>query len=147
MTKIHIALDVREQAKKYQERNAIFFRNNDTKSWSGISWKSFAYQAELVSKALLKSGVQVHDNIAIFSQNSPEWIIADVAIMNIRAVTVPIYATNSKQETAYIINDAEISILFVGDQEEYNKSIDILEENQYLKLIVSLSNEVQFKEN
>lgn len=146
MTKIHIALDVREQAKKYQERNAIFYRNNYTKSWEGISWKSFAYQAELVSKALIKSGVQVQDNIAIFSQNSPEWIIADVAIMNARAVTVPIYATNSKSETEYIINDAEVSILFVGDQEEYDKAIQILEENDYLKLIVSLSNTVKFKE-
>lgn len=146
MTKIHIAFDVREQAKKYRERNAIFFRNNESKSWSGISWNSFAYQAELVSKALIKTGVQVQDNIAIFSQNSPEWIIADVAIMNTRAVTVPIYATNSKSETEYIINDAEVAVLFVGDQEEYDKSIEILEENPYLKLIVSLSDNITLKE-
>lgn len=146
MTKKHISLEIREQALKYQEGNAIFNRNPETKSWTGISWKSFAYQAELVSKALLKSGVNIQDNIGIFAQNSPEWIIADVAIMSIRAVTVPIYATNSKQEAEYIINDAEVAVLFVGDQEAYDKAVEILEENQYLKLIVSLSNDIKFKD-
>lgn len=51
-----------------------------------------------------------------FSQNSIDWSIADIATLQLRAVTVPLYATSSVEQAAYIINDADIRILFVGDQ-------------------------------
>jgi long-chain acyl-CoA synthetase len=84
----------------------------------------------------------VQQNVAIFAENMPEWMIADLAIMSIRAVSVPIYATNSKKEAEYIINDAEISVVFVGGQEEYDKAVQILETNIYLKLIVAFDKSI-----
>ena len=56
-------------------------------------------QIQNVSKALINYGIKEREHIAIFSQNMPEWVISDLAIMGIRAITVPIYATNSKKET------------------------------------------------
>lgn len=141
----HLIEDIKLNVERFNTKNAIFYKNNRLNSWEGISWESFGNEIEKVSKALLNVGISAQQNIAIFSENMPEWIIVDMAIMSIRAVTVPIYATNSKNEAEYIINDAEISIIFVGGQEEYNKAFEISETNHYLKLIVALDEQIKLK--
>jgi long-chain acyl-CoA synthetase len=60
---------------------------------------------------------------------------------------VPIYATNSKKEVEYIINDAEVSVLFVGNQEAYNKAFEISQTSNYLKLIIALSDTIHLENN
>jgi len=142
MSTKHIGIEIRENGVKYRQKNAIFYKNSKLNSWEGISWTKFGNDIEKVSKALLNAGISAQQNVAIFAENMPEWIIADVAIMGIRAVTVPIYATNSKKEAEYIINDAEISVVFVGGQEEYDKAVQILETNNYLKLIVAFDKSI-----
>lgn len=139
----HIGIELREKVLKYQEKNAVFFKNETLNSWVGISWKELGSQVQNISKALLNFGVKEKQNVAIFAQNMPEWIIADLAILSIRSVVVPIYATNSKKEVEYIINDAEISLIFVGGQEEYDKAIAVLETNKYLQLIVALHKNIE----
>lgn len=141
----HLGKEIRDKVAKYQDKNAIYFKDNTLNAWVGISWLNFGKQIESVSKALLNFGIKPQQNVAIFSENSPEWMIADIGIMSIRAVTVPIYATNSKNEAEYIINDAEISVLFVGGQEEYDKAFEILQTNSNLKLIVALSTSIKIQ--
>ena len=138
----HLIEDIRQNVDRYNSKKAIFYKNNKLNSWEGISWTKFGNDIEKVSKALLKTGISVQQNVAIFAENMPEWMIADFAIMSIRAVSVPIYATNSKKEAEYIINDAEISVIFVGGQEEYDKAVQILETNIYLKLIVAFDKSI-----
>lgn len=140
----HLSIEIKNNVLKFQQKNAIHYKDTSTNKWVGISWESFGNQIKQVSKALINFGIKPQQNIAIFAQNMTEWIIADVGIMSIRAVTVPVYATNSKKETEYIINDAEISLLFVGDQEEYDKSYEILKTNKYLTQIVALTPTVKF---
>ena len=140
-----IGLEIRQKVQQYQGENAIYYKNNELKTWVGISWTHFGEKIQNLSKALLHFGIKEQQNVAIFAENMPEWIVADIAIMSIRAVTVPIYATNSKNEVAYIINDAEISLLFVGNQEEYNKAFEISKTSEYLKLIVGLSKDIKYK--
>ncbi len=142
-----IGLEIREKVAKYQQKNAIYYKDSATNNWKGISWNKLGEQTKNVSKSLLNFGIKEQQNIAIFAQNMAEWIIADIAIMSIRAVTVPIYATSSKNEAEYIINDSEISILFVGEQENYDKAIEILKTNSYLKLIVALSKDIKLNNN
>ena len=134
----HIGIELREKVQQYQQKKVLYYKNEELNSWIGISWMELGIQVQNISKALLNFGIKEHQNIAIFAQNMPEWIIADLAILSIRSVVVPIYATNSKKEVEYIINDAEISLLFVGGQEEYNKAFSVLESNNYLKLIVAI---------
>lgn len=147
MITTHIGEEIRDKATKYQSENAIYYKNIELNTWVGISWLDFGKKTQDLSKALLNFGVQEHQNVAIFSENSPEWIIADIAIMSIRGITVPIYATNSKKEVEYIINDAEISVLFVGNQEAYNKAFEISQTSNYLKLIVALSDTIHLENN
>ncbi|SNR53592.1 AMP-dependent synthetase/ligase [Lutibacter flavus] len=147
MTNKHIGLEIREKIEKYQNKNAIYYKEKETNLWIGISWNNFGNRIKKLSKALIGFGVKEQDNIGIFAENMPEWIISDIAIMSIRAVTIPIYATNSKKETEYIVNDAEISVLFVGCQEEYNKAVEILSTCKYLKLIVALNNDIKIQKS
>lgn len=147
MNNYNIGAEIRDKAVQYQGEKVFFYKNNKLKTWEGITWEDFGERINNVSKALLKSGILEQQNVAIFAENMPEWIIADIAIMSIRAITVPIYATNSKKEVEYIVNDAEISILFVGNQEQYDKAVEISKINSYLKLIVVFTNDVVLKNN
>jgi long-chain acyl-CoA synthetase len=59
-------------------------------------------------------------------ETAPNGLVSDLGVLATRAVSVPIYATNSKEEAEYIINDAEVKVIFVGDQEQYDKAESII---------------------
>ncbi len=132
----HLIKDIQQNILQFSSKKAIYYKNNTLKIWQGISWKDFGNQIQKLSKSLLNFGIQPQQNIAIFAQNMPEWIIADIAVLSVRAVTIPIYATNSVKEAAYIINNAETSIVFVGSQDQYDKAYEISKTSPFLKLIV-----------
>ncbi|CDF80656.1 long-chain-fatty-acid--CoA ligase [Formosa agariphila KMM 3901] len=141
----HLVQEIKENSQRFRNKNAIFFKNNELNTWEGISWLDFESRIEILSKALINYGITPQQNVAIFSENMPNWIIADLAIMSVRAVTIPIYATNSKKEVEYVINDAEVSLLFVGDQNEYDKAYELLDSSNYLKLIVALTKTIKLQ--
>ena len=142
----HLAKNIRKKAEQYKNKNAIYYKDGKTDSWIGITWSDFSRRIDEIAKALISFGIKPQDNIAIFSQNSPEWIIADLAILSTRAVTVPVYATNSKTELEYIVNNAEISIVFAGGQEQYDTAASLIKKNKFLKLIVALDEEIKLDE-
>jgi long-chain acyl-CoA synthetase len=141
----HIGTEIRNNVLQYQGGNSIYYKDNKLNKWVGISWTDFGDKIQNLSKALLNYGIKEHQNVAIFAENMPDWIVADVAIMSLRAVTVPIYATNSKNEVEYIINDAEINLIFLGGQAEYDKTLQISKTNSHLQYIVSLSKDVHIE--
>ena len=89
--------------------------------WETTSTESLIQQAEQASHGLLAMGIQPGDKVAMISNNRPEWVIMDMAILQIGAVDVPIYPTISKEEYAYIFNHAEIKICIVSDEELFDK--------------------------
>ena len=141
----HLVEDIKHNVQRFKDKPAMYYKNNALNKWEGISWSDFGERIQQLSKALLKFGIQPQQNVGIFSENKPEWIISDISIMSIRAVTIPIYATNSKKEVEYIVNDAEISILFVGSQDAYDKSLEISRSNEFLKLIIAIDKDIVLK--
>jgi long-chain acyl-CoA synthetase len=141
----HLVVNVKENALRFENKNALYVKNETLNTWEGISWKNMYYRVENLAKGLLQFGVETQHNVAIFAENMPNWIIVDLAIMSIRAVTVPIYATCSTKEVDYVINDAEVSLLFVGNQHEYDQAYGLLESSSYLKLIVALTDTIKLK--
>ena len=141
----HLVVNVKENALRFENKNALYVKNETLNTWEGISWKKMYEQVENLAKGLLQFGIGTQHNVAIFAENMPNWIIADLAIMSIRAVTVPIYATCSTKEVDYVINDAEVSLLFVGNQHEYDQAYGLLESSSYLKLIVALTDTIKLK--
>lgn len=146
MTYNNIGAEIREKSKHYDNKKAIYSKDVGQAVWKGITWKELNKQMQNLSKALLKFGIKTHDNIGIFADNMPEWIIADVAIVSIRAVSTPIYATNSQKEATYIIDDAEIPVLFVAGQDQYDMAVEIGKTSNFLKLIVALKNDILIKD-
>ncbi|MFW5861542.1 MAG: AMP-dependent synthetase/ligase [Spirochaetota bacterium] len=111
--------------------------------WESITWKNFGEQIKSIAKALLEMDILKPGEMAgIFSANRAEWAIADLGILTTRAVSVPIYATNSVEEAEYIVNDAEIKIIFVGDQDQYDRSKKIIKGNKFLKKIVAFDRDI-----
>jgi len=131
-----------KQRAKYGEREALRFRDYDTQVWSSLTWNGFSEQIDRASGALLTGGVQPQGRICIFTQNCPEVLITHFAAFYNRAIPVPIYATSSRDEVAYIVNDSGASILFVGDQGQYDIARQIIGECPTLKFIVTLHPQV-----
>lgn len=137
----HIIPTVRNHIIEHRDKTAYSYRIAP-KTWKEKTWGEFGEQLDQLSRALLSKKLQVQDKVGIFSQNTPKWILADLATQQIRAVSVSIYATNTGEQAAYIINDADISVLFVGDQEQYDKTLEILDQCPKLKTIVVFNSSV-----
>ncbi|MBN1533264.1 MAG: long-chain fatty acid--CoA ligase [Spirochaetes bacterium] len=105
--------------------------------WESLSWRDFGSMIRSTGKALLKNGIAPGDMVSIYSQNSPEWAVADLGILAVRGVTVPIYATNSAAEAGYIIDDARVKIVFVGDQGQYDNVRSLLPSSPGLAMIIA----------
>lgn len=88
-----------------------------------MTWKQVDTHINLIASALLALGADVQERIAIFANNCMAWSLADLAILQLRGVSVPLYATNTPAQAAFIINDADIRILFVGEQAQLDAAI------------------------
>ncbi|NLJ72387.1 MAG: AMP-binding protein, partial [Syntrophomonadaceae bacterium] len=111
--------------------------------WVTVNWQTFREQIRYIAKALLELDLLTPgDRAGLFSANRAEWAIADLGILAIRGISVPIYATNSAEEAKHIVNDAGVKILFVGDQIQYDKAKSIITNNPYLKKIIAFDRNI-----
>lgn len=133
----HIVDRVRSQAYALADQTAL--RYQVAGEWVDISWQVFITKLDSLSRALLHHGIGVQDKIAIFANNMPRWTIADYATMQIRAVTVPIYSTNTASQVNYILQNADIKVLFVGNQDQYDEAIKATENTPLLQKIVAMN--------
>ncbi|PIE70178.1 MAG: long-chain fatty acid--CoA ligase [Deltaproteobacteria bacterium] len=136
----HLARMMRRRIARYGDKVAL--RDRADGPWTSVTWREMGEWADTLGRALIASGVKAGDRVGIFSQNRAWWTIADLAILSIGGVTVPIYATDSGKEAAYIVQDAGIDVLFVNDQEQYDKVCALLENNGPLHTLVAFSSHV-----
>ena len=145
-TRCHLSILIHEQAKKYGEKVALNYRDFGSLKWKTISWNTFSDRVKQVSNALLNLGVKVQENVGVFSQNTVQYLFTDFGAFGIRAVTVPFYATSSEQQIQYMIVDANIRFLFVGEQEQYDKAHRVLPLCQCLEKIIVFDPSVRIAE-
>jgi len=144
MENLHFSQMIFAQAKKYGDKVAMYHREQLTDEWSKISWTSYANQVLSIAKAFVELGVVEHQRVAQFSQNKAENLIIDFALYANRAIMVPLYATSSAPQVEFIINDAEIGIIFVGDQQQYNIALEVQQNSKFLKEIIVFDKNVVF---
>ncbi len=113
------------QAAKYGDREQLRYRDYVTDAWTSMSWNALRHAVERVAVALYDLNLEEQGRLCLFTQNCPEIFIAHFAAFYNRAVPVPIYATSSRDEAAYIINDSGASVLLVGDQAQYDISREL----------------------
>lgn len=139
----HFVQRFRQQAEQLAQHTALRFFEN--KQWVDLSWRHFQQQVDLLSYALLANGIEVQDKIAIFANNMPRWTVADFGAMQVRAVAVPIYATNTARQVEYVLNDADVKILFVGSQEQFDIALEIANNCPLLTNIVAMKANIDLK--
>ena len=132
----HFAELIHRQAEKYGNRTALKHRDNATGKWLKISWREFSDKVMLTAKAMAEFGIKVQENIGVYSQNMPQCLYTDFGAYGNRVVSTPMYATNSPGQIEYIINDAKIHTLFVGEQLQYNNAFKVQKDSKYLERLV-----------
>ncbi len=95
----------------------------------------------------LKRFVNKGDRCLLISENRPEWFISDLSIMFSEAITVPAYTTYAEKDYEYIISDCKPSVIFVSNDEQFNKIKKIVSEKSYIKQIFSFENLKDTNEN
>ena len=134
---------IHSQAKHYGTRAAMLRRDDSTGQWKRISWNTFSQIVQYVSNALIELGVGVQENIAVFSQNMPECLFVDFGAYAIRAVTIPFYATSSEAQVKYIVSDASIRYIFVGEQYQYDTAYRVLKIDPSVTRLIVMDPSVQ----
>ena len=145
MELIHFSKLVAEKARKQANRVALYYRDYSVAKWVEITWRELHEKVERVARALVSLGVKEEDRVAICSQNMPQALMVDFANYANRAISVPMYATASVQQIEYIINDAEIEVLCVGEQIQYDNALEVIKNSKFLKHIVVFDPSVDLK--
>ena len=145
MELIHFSKLVAAKAKKQASRVALYYRDYSVAKWVEITWRELHEKVERVARALVSLGVKEEDRVAICSQNMPQALMVDFANYANRAISVPMYATASVQQIEYIVNDAEIEILCVGEQIQYDNALEVIKNSKFLKHIIVFDPSVDLK--
>jgi len=89
--------------------------------WASTTWAQYYGQVRAVGLALADLGLERGDCIAILSENRPEWLYADMGAQCMGMLSTGIYPTSSPEQVLYILNDARVRVVFVENQEQYDK--------------------------
>jgi long-chain acyl-CoA synthetase len=104
--------------------------------YTNISGSEVIAAVEAVASALLAWGVQKGDRIGLLAENRPEWAYADLGIQGAAAITVPIYGTLPSTQIEYIVKDSEMQYLFVSNETQLKKILEICNNCPQIKKIV-----------
>jgi long-chain acyl-CoA synthetase len=108
-----------------QNPNRPAFYTKEGSEWKSVLWKDYLELVRNISLGLVQLGVNPKDRVCIVSNTRIEWAATDVAIMSAKAVTVPVYASNTAEESAYIIDHCDAKIVFVEDRKQLEKILSI----------------------
>lgn len=135
---------ISNNVKKHPVKSAIGFKNKE--GWKELSWKKFGEMIFKTANALKNAGIQENDTIAIYSDNSAEWMMFDLAILSIGAITVPIYSTNNAEQAEYIMRDSRAKVVLVGNQAQYDACFALFQkEGNHLEAIIVTKKAVWIK--
>lgn len=144
---LHFANLVFEKAAKRGKHNIVYYRDALLEKWLPITWNDLADRIMATAQALVHAGINEKDRVGICSQNMPQCLMVDFANFVNRAVSVPMYATLAASQIEYILNDAQISLLFVGEQLQYDKAVEAAEKAPTLQKIIVFDERVNLNNN
>ncbi len=112
-----------QQVERYGDKVAL--RRKEYGIWNRISWKEYGQRVKETGASLIAAGLQPGDRVAILGDNRPEWLICHLAAMSIGCVTCGVYSTSAAEEVAYVVGHSESKILFVENEEQVDKVLEI----------------------
>ncbi|HNY64796.1 MAG TPA: long-chain fatty acid--CoA ligase [Deltaproteobacteria bacterium] len=123
------------RAEQFVDRAIVAYKKDGV--YTDISWKEMNGMVRNIGYFLINRGVKPGDKVCLFSPNRYEWWVADLAILSIGAVNVPIYATNSAEESRYIIENSDAIMCFTATSEHTSKIVEVRPKLPNLREIIS----------
>ncbi len=133
--------------KKFGNKRIIRYQEKDNGPWINLNGEAFADKCLAAAKALIFEGLEVGDRIGFYSANSVDALAAELGGFMVRAISVPLYATSSPEQVEFIAEDAQIQVLFVGGQYQYNNAWEVQKRKKLFRRIIVLEKDVVLHED
>jgi long-chain acyl-CoA synthetase len=117
------------------------FKHKINGQWTGISYDQFYSSTESLALGMASMGVKRGDKVAIISENRPEWVYADMAVLALGGIDVPLYPISTSDSIEYILNNSESVGIFVSNKFHLNKVLKIRANCKNLKFIFVMNND------
>ena len=121
-----------------ENENQIFLQSLKNEELR-FSWKQTYACIQKLSYYISKY-ISPKDRCLLISENRPEWLISDLAIMLSEGITVPAYTTYTERDYEYLINDCKPSLIIVSDSSQFKKIKGLIKKNNFIKVVISLEN-------
>ena len=118
------------------QEDRIALRRKEYGIWNRITWKEYGRMVQEAAAGLLHAGLERGDRVAILGDNRPEWLVCHLASMTIGCVTCGVYATSAPDQIAYVVGHSDARILFVENEEQVDKVLQILPELDLRSVVV-----------
>lgn len=142
MSQLHLVRVMRERIARLGNKAAL--RVQQDGQWRAIGWRTLGQAMDYCAQALIRAGHQPTEMVGLYARNMPEWTQADLGILAARGVSVPIYPTSTLEQLRYIVKDAGIKLLFVGEQPQFDQALLLLESGE-INQIVTLDGTVDLR--
>ncbi|AFN73419.1 Long-chain acyl-CoA synthetase [Melioribacter roseus P3M-2] len=123
---------------KGKDKPALKYKDKD--KWIDIKYDQLYEKTELLACGLASMGVKKDDKVAIISENRPEWVYADMAILGLGAIDVPLYPISTSDSIEFILNNSEAVGIFVSNKFHLNKILKIKDKCKHLKFVIVMNN-------
>ncbi len=132
---------------KYGKMHNRFSMSSKTgDKYQGITYAEMHENTEKFAYGLAALGVQKDDKVAIISENRPEWVYSDFAILQLGAVDVPMYPSLTADSIEFILNNSESKAIIISNKFQLNKILKILDKCKYLKYLIILNDKDQVED-
>lgn len=147
MSYYHFSVIIHKQAELFRDKVAFKYKDTIANNWLSVSWNEFSNNITNTASALASLGLMENEPIGLYAANVPELITVDYAGHANRAIVIPMYATSTVEQVLYMVNDAQIRYLFVGEQFHYDNAFEVRRSTSILQKIIVFDRSVRFDEN
>ncbi|MFO7938180.1 MAG: long-chain fatty acid--CoA ligase [Bacteroidales bacterium] len=123
---------------KYKQQSVLGYKTPEQK-WEYVSWYNMGMYIQQFAMALLNFHTKSAENVGICAPNMPEWLISDLAIQSIRAVSVPLYPGESEERMHYILEETKMQTLIIGEGRQIAMAQELLAKTTDLKRVIVLN--------
>ncbi len=118
------------------QADRVALRRKEYGIWNRITWTEYGQMVREAAAGLLAMGLERGERVAILGDNRPEWLICNLAAMSIGCATCGVYSTNAPEQVAYVVGHSESAVLFVENEEQVDKVLQVESELNLKKVII-----------
>ena len=140
--KYHLAEFPHQFRVRYPGKTILRYYNKHSERWEKLNGEQVANLCLSAAKGLAYLQIAPGDRIAIYSPNRVGCIATELGIFMMRAVSVPLYATSTPDQVAFMVEDAGVETMFVGGQFQYNNAYEVQQRGSALRRLIVFDPEV-----